>query len=188
MISQKGVVVCFEAEGIRTDDPDMTLIIATLAAIAQGESERKSRDIKWGLQRSFEKGKVQLNHSQFLGYNKDQDGNLVIVEEEAEIVRLIFDLYLKGIGCRKIKKYLEEHGVKTVTGKTEWSTATIDRMLSNEKYVGRALLQKTYVTDPLTHKQMKNKGQLPMYHIQDSHPAIISVEVFEKVQRKKCGL
>lgn len=187
MLNPQSVVVYFEAEGIRTDDPNMALTIANLAAVAQGESERKSGDIKWGLQRNFEKGKVQLNHSQFLGYTKDRDGNLVIVEE-AEIVRLIFDLYLKGNDCRKIKKHLKEHGIKTVTGKAEWSTATIDRMLFNEKYAGMALLQKTYVTNPLTHKQMKNNGQLPMYHVQNSHPAIISEEVFEKVQRRKCGL
>lgn len=187
VLNQKGVVVYFEAEGIRTDDPDMALTIATLAAVAQGDSERKSRDIKWGLQRNFEKGKVQLNHSQFLGYTKDQDGNLVIVEEEAEIVRLIFDLYLKGNGCRKIKKYLEEHGVKTVTGKAEWSTATIDRMLSNEKYAGMALLQKTYVMDPLTHKQMKNNGELPIYRVDNSHEAIINKDIFEAVQQRKVG-
>lgn len=109
------------------------------------------------------------------------------MEEEAEIVRLIFDLYLKSNGCRKIKKYLEEHGIKTVTGKDVWSTATIDRMLSNEKYAGMALLQKIYVADPLTHKQVKNNGNLPMHLVENSHPAIISVEVFEEVQRRKCG-
>lgn len=185
-LSRRNVVVYFEMEDIYTDDPDMQVTIATIAAIAQSESEHKSRDIKWGIQRNFEKGKVQLNHNQFLGYTKDQSGNLVIVEEEAETVRLIFDLYLKGNGCRKIKKHLEGGGIKTVTGKAVWSTATIDRMLSNEKYAGMALLQKTYVADPLTHRQVKNNGNLPMYHVQNSHPAIIGMEAFEEVQRRKC--
>ena len=184
-LSQKGVVVRFEIEDIRTDDPDVAMVLSILAAIAQAESESRSKDIKWGIRRNYEKGKVQLNHSQFLGYTKDTDGNLVIVEEEAEIVRLIFDLYLKGNGCRKIKKYLEEHGIKTVTGKDTWSTATIDRMLSNEKYVGNALLQKTFVENPLTHKQVKNMGQQSMFLVENSHEAIISRDVFERVQRRK---
>jgi DNA invertase Pin-like site-specific DNA recombinase len=106
-LSQRNVVVHFEMEDIRTDDPDMQVTIATITAITQSESEHKSRDIKCGIQRNFEKGKVHLNHSQFLGYTKDKDGNLVIVEEEAEIVRLIFDLYLKGNGCRKSKSIWE---------------------------------------------------------------------------------
>jgi len=184
-LSQKGVVVRFEIEDIRTDDPDVAMVLSILAAIAQAESESRSKDIKWGIRRNYEKGKVQLNHSQFLGYTKDTDGNLVIVEDEAKIVRLIFDLYLKGNGCRKIKKYLEEHGIKTVTGKDIWSTATIDRMLSNEKYVGNALLQKTFVEDPLTHKQVKNMGQQSMFLVENSHEAIISRDVFERVQRRK---
>ena len=77
-----------------------------------------------------------MNHTRFLGYTKDAEGQLVIVPEEAEIVRKIFSLYLEGNGVRKIKRYLEEHGIRTVTGKAEWSTSTIDRMLSNEKYMG----------------------------------------------------
>jgi site-specific DNA recombinase len=183
--SRCGVAVRFCLENISTDEPDVSGMIAIHAAIAQAESENKSWDIKWGIRHNFEKGKVQLNHSQFLGYTKCADGRLVIVEEEAEVVRLIFDLYLKGNGCRKIKKYLEEHGIKTVTGKDIWSTATIDRMLSNEKYAGIALLQKSYVADPLSHRQMKNDGELPMYLVDNSHEAIICPEVFEAVQRRK---
>lgn len=141
--------------------------------------------MKWGIQRSFEKGHVKLNHTNFLGYTKDENDKLVINEEEAEIVRLIYDLYLKGYGCRKIKSYLEENGIKTVTGKDEWSTSTIDRILSNEKYVETVLSQKTYVENCLTHKQVKNNGKLPMYLIENSHEAIISKEVFEEVQRRK---
>jgi DNA invertase Pin-like site-specific DNA recombinase len=174
VLSQNGVAVHFEQEDIRTDDSENNLTLTILATIAQAESEDKSKDIKWGLRRNYEKGKVQINHSQFLGYTKDIDGNLVIVEEEAKIVRLIFDLYLQGNGCRKIKKYLEANGIKTVTGKTEWSTATIDRMLSNEKYAGNAVLQKTFVEDPLTHKQVKNNGQQSMFLVENSHQAIIS--------------
>ena len=91
----------------------------------------------------------------------------------------------EGNGVRKIKRYLEEHGIRTVTGKAEWSTSTIDRMLSNEKYMGILLLQKTYTPDFLTGKQKKNRGELSMYMIEDAHEAIIEKEVFEAVQKKK---
>ena len=133
-----------------------------------------------------------LNHSQFLGYTKRPVGVLQVVPEEAEIVRKIFDLYVQGNGVRKIKRYLEEHGIKTVTGKREWSTSTIDRMLSNEKYVGQVLMQKTYTPDFLTGKQVKNDGQLDMYLVEDAHEAIIDQETFDRVQKMKgkveCGI
>ena len=187
-LTTRGIVVYFEVENLRTDNPVMATTIATIAAVAQSESERKSDDIKWGIRRNYERGKVQLNHSQFLGYTKDKNGNLIIVEEEANVVRLIFDLYLQGHGCRKIKKHLEERGVRTVTGKSEWSTATIDRMLSNEKYAGMALLQKSFVADPLSHKQVKNNGELSMYHVANSHEVIVNIDVFNAVQMRKRGL
>ena len=126
-----------------------------------------------------------LNHSQFLGYTKRPVGVLQVVPEEAEIVRKIFDLYVQGNGVRKIKRYLEEHGVKTVTGKREWSTSTIDRMLSNEKYIGQVLMQKSYTPDFLTGKQVKNDGQLDMYLVEDAHEAIIDRETFDQVQKMK---
>ena len=91
-----------------------------------------------------------LNHTQFLGYTKGPDGILQVVPEEAEVVRKVFDPYVQGNGVRKIKRYLEEHGIKTATGKSEWSTSTIDRMLSNEKYIGEVLMQKTYIAEFLT--------------------------------------
>ena len=108
-----------------------------------------------------------------------------VVPEEAEIVRKIFDLYVQGNGVRKIKRYLEEHGIKTVTGKREWSTSTIDRMLSNEKYIGQVLMQKSYTPDFLTGKQVKNDGQLDMYLVEDAHEAIIDRETFDRVQKMK---
>ena len=114
-------------------------------------------------------GKALLNHTRFLGYTKDTEGQLVIVPEEADVVRKVFSLYLEGNGVRKIKRYLEEHGVRTVTGKAEWSTSTIDRMLSNEKYMGTLLLQKTYTPDFLTGKQKKNRGELSMYMVEKTH-------------------
>ncbi|MCG9969903.1 recombinase family protein [Pelotomaculum terephthalicicum JT] len=180
-----GITIYFEMERLDSADWRMLKIIATAAAVAQSESESKSANIKWGIQRSFEKGHIKLNHTNFLGYTKDENGKLIVVEEEAEIVRLIYDLYLKGYGCRKIKSYLEKNDIKTVTGKSKWSTSTIDRILSNEKYVGTVLSQKSYVSNCLTHKQVKNNGELPMYLMENNHEAIISKKTFEEVQRMK---
>lgn len=130
-------------------------------------------------------GGICLNCTRFLGYTKDPDGRLVIVEDEAKVVRKIFELYLNGFGVRKIKKHLEENGIKTVTGKNEWSTSTIDRILSNEKYVGDVLMQKSFTENFLTGKRKKNNGELDMYFIENDHEPIISREVFEQVQIKK---
>jgi hypothetical protein len=126
-----------------------------------------------------------VNHNKFLGYTKNEAGELVIVPEEAEIVRLIFRLYLEGLSITQIKKYLEENGIKTVTGKNQWSTTTINRMLSNEKYMGDALLQKSYTIDYLTKKRVKNNGIVPQYYVEDSHPAIISKDLFHRIQEEK---
>ncbi len=160
-------------------------IIDQYAAIAQAESQSRSENTKFGMRHRMMSGKVILNHTQFLGYTKGADGVLQIVPEEAEIVRKIFDLYIHGNGVRKIKRYLEEHGIKTVTGKSEWSTSTIDRMLSNEKYMGQVLMQKTYTPDFLTGRQEKNEGQLDIYLIEDAHEPIIDKETFDRVQKMK---
>jgi arsenate reductase-like glutaredoxin family protein len=148
-------------------------------------SDTHSEAIKAGIHQSMQVGKVKLNYSQFLGYTKDASGNLIIVPEEAEVVRKIFELYLQGYGCRKIKRWLEEHGVKTVTGKSEWSTSTIDRMLSSEKYIGDVLMQKTFTPDALGGLQVKNTGQQMMYLIENDHEAIIDRETWIRVQEMK---
>ena len=155
------------------------------AAFAQQESQSMSENIKMGIRRKMQQGGICLNCTRFLGYTKDPDGRLVIVEDEAKVVRKIFELYLNGFGVRKIKKHLEENGIKTVTGKNEWSTSTIDRILSNEKYVGDVLMQKSFTENFLTGKRKKNNGELDMYIIENDHEPIISREVFEQVQIKK---
>ncbi len=183
-LKQMNVGIYIELGGIFTmKTPDS--VIDLYAAFAQAESQTRSESIKFGIQNRMRSGRTILNHRQFLGYTKGPDGVLQIVPEEAEIVRKIFDLYIQGNGVRKIKKYLESHGIKTVTGKTEWSTSTIDRMLSNEKYVGQVLMQKTYTPDFLTGKQVKNTGQKEMYLVENAHEPIIDQETFDKVQSMK---
>lgn len=176
--------VYIELGGIDTlTTPDS--IIDFYAAYCQAESQDHSNNVKFGIKQRMRSGKAVLNHTQFLGYTKGADGVLQVVPEEAEIVRKIFELYVQGNGVRKIKRYLEEHGIKTVTGKMEWSTSTIDRMLSNEKYIGQVFMQKTYTPDFLTGKQVKNDGKLEMYLVKNAHEAIIDRETFDKVQKMK---
>ena len=180
-----GVKVYFEKENLNNYDKEMRTMMGIYAGFAQEESKNMSDNIKWGIRERMRDGKVCLNCTRFLGYNKDENGKLVVVESEAVVVRKIFELYLNGWGVRKIKKYLEENGIKTVTGKDVWSTSTIDRILSNEKYVGDVLMQKSFTEDFLTGKRKKNEGEMAMYFIESDHEEIVSREVFETVQKRK---
>ena len=180
-----GVKVYFEKENLNNFDKEMRTMMGIYAGFAQEESKNMSDNIKWGIRERMREGKVCLNCTRFLGYDKDENGRLVVVESEAVIVRKIFELYLKGFGVRRIKKFLEENGIKTVTGKDVWSTSTIDRILSNEKYVGDVLMQKSFTEDFLTGKRRKNEGELAKYFIEKDHKAIIEREIFEAVQERK---
>ena len=181
----RGIELRFELENLSTNDKRVRKMFSTLAAVAQNEGWTRSEDVKWGMQQQARKGKAILNHTHFLGYTKDKAGQLVIIEDEAEVVRLIYSLYLEGRGYRQIKKHLEEKKIRTVSGKAEWSTSTIDRILSNEKYVGLLVTQKTYVKDFLDGRQCKNKGELTQYVFENHHEAIIEPEIFERVQQEK---
>ena len=183
-LKKMNIGVYIENGGLNTLNVSDSMI-DQLAALAQAESHFRSENIKFGIRHRMRSGKTVLNHTRFLGYTKGPDGILQIVPEEAEIVRKIFGLYIQGNGVRKIKRYLEEHGIKTVTGKAKWSTSTIDRMLSNEKYIGEVLMQKTYTSDFLTGKREKNQGQLDTYLVENAHEPIIDRETFELVQRMK---
>lgn len=120
-----------------------------------------------------------------MGYTKGQDGKLQPVPEEAAVVQEIFHMYLIGCSALQIKKYLDQHQRRTVMGKTVWQATVIDKMISNEKYIGAALMQKTYTVDFLTKQRVKNNGMLPKYFVEDNHPAIISKEVFYGVQEQR---
>lgn len=161
------------------------LLLTILSSQAQEESRNISENCHWGIVRRFEEGRVRVNHTMFLGYTKDQSGNLVIVPEEAELVRRIFRLFLEGNSSYKIKRILEQEGIRTVTGKAVWQASVIDKMLSNEKYMGDALLQKTYTVDFLSKKRVKNCGMVAQYYIEDDHEPIISKELFHRVQEEK---
>lgn len=107
------------------------VLITILSSLAQEESRNISENTRWGVIRKFENGKIIVNHSKFMGYTKNENGNLVIVPEEAEIVKLVFRLYLEGESCGRIAKHLAEKGIKTVTGNDKWHAAVIEKMLRN---------------------------------------------------------
>lgn len=134
--------------------------------------------------RKFEKGKVIVNHNKFMGYTKNENGDLVIVPKEAEIVRLVFRLYLEGYSAGKIAKYLEEQKIKTATGLEKWHDTVVLKMLRNEKYMEDALLQKTYTVDFMTKKKVMNKGIVPQYYVEDDHEPIIPKDLFYRVQEE----
>ena len=153
-----------------------------MAALAQQESESLSANVRLGLQFRNQQGKVQINHNRFLGYTKDKEGKLVIVPEEAEIVKRIYAEYLDGRSFLQIKTGLENDGVLNGAGNGKWWESNIKQILTNEKYIGDALLQKTYTVNTLEKKRVANNGIAPKYYVEGSHEAIIDRDVFLRVQ------
>ena len=181
-LKELGVGVIFEKESINTLDSKGEVLITILASLAQDESRSISENCTWGIRRQFEQGKVRVNHKKFLGYDKDEDGELIINKKEAQIIKRIYKDYLDGKGANRIAKELENEGVKNWNGKARWYESSIRKMLQNEKYKGDALLQKTYTVDFLTKERAVNNGEVPMYYVEKSHPAIIDKEIWEAVQ------
>ena len=153
-----------------------------MSSLAQEESRSISENVTWGHRKRMADGKVAVAYSRFLGYDKGEDGNLAINEEEAKTIRLIFGDFLAGLSYRAIADKLTGLGIKTPGGKDKWAQGTVKGILQNEKYKGCALLQKTYTADFLTKKQVVNHGEVPQYFVEDNHPAIIDPEVFDRVQ------
>ena len=178
----KNIGIYFEKEGINTLDANGEVLLTILSSLAQQESESLSQNVKLGYQYRFQRGKVNVNYNRFLGYTKGEDGKLEIVPEEAEVVKRIYREYLEGGSTISIAKGLEHDGIKTGDGKTKWYGTTVQKILSNEKYIGDALLQKTVTIDTLQKKRVKNVDHLPQYYVKDDHPAIIPKELFFEVQ------
>ncbi len=182
-LKNKGVEVYFEKENLWTLDSKSELILTIMASIAQEESRSLSQNITWGKRASFQAGKVSFAYSWFLGYEKKGD-KLVIVEEEAKLVRRIYRMFLvEGLSPTAIAKTLKEEGVKTASGtSTNWQTNNVTSILRNEKYKGDALLQKTFVENYLEQKIVKNTGQIPQYYVSNNHPPIIDEDMWELAQ------
>ena len=177
-----GVEVRFEKENLHTFDPKCEMMLTIMSSLAQEESCSISENVRWGKQKSMRDGKVSLAYSRFLGYKKGADGRPEIVEEEAAIIRKIYDLFLSGKTINEIAAILTNMGVLTPAGRTKWSVSTVRSILSNEKYKGEALLQKTFTVDYLTKEVRKNNGEVPSVRVRNSHEPIIEPEVFDRVQ------
>jgi len=160
-LKEKGIEVYFEKENIFTLDSKGELLITIMSSLAQEESRSISENVTWGKRRAFEQGKVAMPYKRFLGYARGENGQPVIVPEEAEIVRLIYRLFLYGKSPSFIASLLTDEGIPTPGGKTKWQPNVIISMLQNEKYAGNALLQKRFTTDFLTKRQKVNEGECP---------------------------
>lgn len=187
-----GVEIYFEKENIYTLDSKGELLVTLMSSLAQEESRSISENVTWGQRRRFAEGKINLPYKRFLGFKKGADGLPEIIPEEAEIVRYIYRSYMTGCTTYAIAKDLTFRKIPTPGGKTQWSSSTIESILTNEKYKGSALLQKKFTVDFLTKKTKVNEGEVPQYYIEESHDAIINPEEFEEVQaeisrRKKLG-
>lgn len=179
-LKNMGIGVTFEKEGIDTLDGTGEVILTILASIAQQESCSISQNIRLGIQYRFQQGIPMINCSRFLGYDKDRKGKLVINEAQAGIVRRIYRDFLDGFSLDMIAGDLRRKGIVSGGGATTWHTSSVRYILSNEKYAGDLLLQKTLIEDFLTHKMVRNKGQLPQYYVKDAHLPIIPHSIFER--------
>ena len=157
-------------------------MLSILSSISQEESRSISENVTWGHRRRMADGKVSVPFGRFLGYDRGEHGELIVNEKEAEVVREIYRLFLSGSTPHGIGKELTARHIPTPGGKVKWTASTVKSILTNEKYKGDALLQKTFTPDYLTKKTKKNDGQIPQYYVENSHPAIITAEVFDAVQ------
>lgn len=180
-LKELGVGIFFEEQKINTLTGDGEMMLAVLASFAQEESRSMSENNKWSIQKKFERGEGMINTSRFCGYDKDEYGDLIINPEEAEIVRLLFDLYLMNVGTTRLAELLNFLGVKTVTG-VNWESGTISGMLANEKYKGDFHLQKYYTPEHLRNCTRPNRGEVKSYYISENHAPIVSAEIWEAVQ------
>lgn len=178
-----GIPVLFEKENINTMDARGELLITIMSSIAQQESQSISQNVRMGIQYHMQQGRGWVNTTTFLGFGPgEKPGDLVIIPEEADLVRRIFREFLEGYSPAMIGRHLERDAIPTKAGSLRWHASTITNILENEKYAGDMLLQKYYTKDFLTHRLVKNRGELPQYFVEDHHPPIIPKEIYKQVQ------
>jgi hypothetical protein len=163
-------------------DGNSEFIVSIMSSVAQKESEDINQNVTWGHRKRFADGKILMSYKSFLGYEKGQDGEPKIVEEEAAIVRQIYALFLEGKTYHQIAKTLMSNEILTPKKQKNWSVTTVQSILKNEKYAGNALLQKNFTVDFLSKTIKKNEGEVPQYFVENSHPAIIPQETFDLTQ------
>lgn len=183
-LKELGIGVYFEKEGINTLESSGELLLTLFSCFAQEESRSISENTAWGIRSRFQQGIPHLNTKNLLGYDKDEDGSLVINEDQAAVVRRIFRMFLEGYSLGGIARRLNDEGVSGVRGASRWCGTTISRILKNEKYRGSLLMQKTYTVNYLTKHQVRNTGQLPQYYIEANHPPIIDPPEWDAAQEE----
>lgn len=183
-LKEKGIEVYFEKENIWTLDSKGELLITIMSSLAQEESRSISENCTWGQRKRFADGKVSVPFNRFLGYDRGEDGNLVINPKQAATVRRIYAMFLQGMTPFGIAAQLTADGILSPGSKPKWSAGSVRNILKNEKYKGDALLQKSYTVDFLTKKKKVNHGEIPQYYVENNHPAIIEPEQYEMVQRE----
>jgi hypothetical protein len=183
-LKEAGVEVYFEKENIRTLDSKGEVLITIMASLAQEEVRSLSQNVTWGKRKSAADGKISLAYKNFLGYDKGPGGVPVINPEQAEIVRRIYRDFMRGKTTWTIAEELTAEGIPTPGGKTLWRASRIESILTNEKYKGAALLQKTFTVDFLTKKIKVNEGEVSQYYVEDSHEPIIPPDEWDRVQKE----
>ena len=183
LLKEHGVEVHFEKEDIWTLNSQSELLLTIMSTLAQEESRSISENTKWGIRKSFADGKARVSFSHFLGY----DAGFKINEEEAKTVRLIYQLFISGYSLSAICKELERRELPTATGRQKWYISSVLSILTNEKYKGDAMLQKSYTDDFLSKKKVKNYGKVPQFYIEHHHEPIIEPALFDLVQEELRG-
>jgi site-specific DNA recombinase len=181
---KKPVGILFDREKIFTLDNHSSTLLTVISSLAEEESKSISANVCWGVTKRFSQGIPHIPTTYFLGYDEDEEGNLIINEEEAKTVRRIYKELLAGKGTVVIAKELTRDKVKTARGNTKWTSDSVLKLLRNEKYAGHALCQKSVTLDPLTHKRVRNKKHKPQYFIRNHHPPIISEEDWNEAQKE----
>lgn len=176
------IAVYFEKENINTLQEDSEFLITLYGAFAQQEIESLSANVNWGIQQSMREGKVRIQYRNLYAYRPGSDGTPEIISEQAEVVREIYARYLAGASLRMIQDWLIENQIPNGRGQNDWTHVAIKGILTNEKYCGDVLMQKTYTPDCITHKSVKNRGERPMYLVQNNHPPIVDRGTYDAVQ------
>lgn len=180
-LKARGIGVYFEEQCLDTLKVENEMFLGLHSVMAQSESENISANVKWGIRQRMKSGTFKFRYN-LLGYEKGEDGEPKIVEAEAVYIRKIYDMYLQGSSIVQIRNYLQAERVKTKRGDMNWSQNVIKSILTNERYCGDMLMQKTFIENPINKKSRKNRGELPKYLITNNHPAIVERSVFQAVQ------
>ena len=181
-LKEKNIAVLFEEENLNTLSGTGEMLLTVLSAMAQQESENISSHVLLGLKMKKDRGEL-IGYNGCYGYNYDLiTKQITINEEQAEIIKYIFERYVEGIGSSTIAKELTSKGIKSPKGNDNWNESTIRGILKNEKYIGDVLMGKTFTIDPISHKRLSNLGEAEKHYIKEHHEPIISKELFDRIQ------